>query len=503
MKKILIIFLSIIAIAFNGCSQSDNIIIDSELANEEVTSQEEQSVDKNNEAIVFPQVDVVEEISSSPEIISDDEILITSSGTYEFTGDYSSITVNVNKDIDEGIVYLVLNNANITSDTGTPINIIEAKDIVIVLEGENTVNQGEITTTDEEFPSAAVYSKADTVITGEGSLTVTTLYMDGINSRDDLIIENAVITVTAIEHGIEGKDLLAFDNANINVTSGRDGIRASNDEDFEKGNLIITSGNFQINALHDGITAEQNLQIDGGSFDITTGGGFVEVLNEITRGEGSGNTVSATDLLEDSMRSLKATNITINAGEFVLSSYEDAVHANGELTINGGNFDILSGDDALHADTDLVINYAKVLVQNGYEGIEGETVTINDGDINVTVLDDAVNANSDTGFVKITGGTIYLECRGDGIDSNGDLIIDGGDIVIDVDAIYSGGDGALDVSGTYTISGGSVTDENGNDISLNTSGPGGGMMQPNNQPGMMQPNNQPGTSQPGGNRPRG
>ncbi len=491
MKKILLLTLSLSVLLLSGCNQNNDEMSGSGFSSEDILNGSEQTSDASSDAIDFPEVNLQDEINTSPEVMNDDEVLITESGTYEFTGNYSSITVNVNKDIDEGTVYLLLNNANITTDTTTPINIIEAQDVVIVLEGENTVTQGEIVTTDEEFPSGAVHSKADTLITGDGSLTVTTSYMDGINSRDDLVIEGGNITVYAVEHGIEGKDLLAIDNANISVTSGRDGIRTSNDEDLEKGNLIITSGSIVVNAQHDGIAAEQTLQIDGGSFDITTGGGFVEVLNEITRGEGSGNTISATDLLEDSMRGLKGTNITINGGDFLLNSYEDTVHANGVLIINGGNFDILSGDDALHADTDLVINDAEILVRNGYEGIEGETVTVNGGNINVTVLDDAMNANSEDGFIKITGGTIFLKCQGDGIDSNGDLIIEGGDIVVDVDAIYSGGDGELDVTGTYSISGGSITDENGNELSLNTSGnnQGGGMMLPNNQQG--------------GNRPRG
>ncbi len=516
MKRIILIALSLAVLILSGCDQNIDNISENEILGEDIASGEdipsvsEHTDNGSSDTIPFPEVDLKDEISTTPEVISDDATTITQSGTYEFTGDYlsSTITVNVNKETDEGTVYLVLNNANIESETDTPINIIEAKDVVIVLEGENSVTQGEIITTDEEFPSGAIHSKADTVITGDGSLIVNTLYMDGINSRDDLIIEGGNITVNAVEHGIEGKDLLAIDNATINITSGRDGIRTSNDEDLEKGNLIITSGKIIINAQHDGIVAEQTLQIDGGSFDITTGGGFVEVLNEITRGEGSSG-VSATDLLEDSMRSLKGTSITINDGEFVLSSYEDTIHANGVLTINGGVFDIISGDDALHADTDLVINNGDILVQNGYEGIEGETVTINGGNINITVLDDAVNANSDDGFIRFTGGIIHLSCRGDGIDSNGDLIIEGGDIVVDVDAIYSGGDGEIDVTGTYTISGGSIVDENGNELSSNTSGnnPGGGMQPNNNQGGGMQPNNnqgggmQPNNNQGGGMQP--
>ncbi len=494
------IFLSVLILS--GCNQNSDQINESGIPYENTSSDSQHADSENGDITATPELDSQDEISTPPEanledeiitssdvdledeittsseIINDDEFIITSSGTYEFTGDYSSITVNVNKDIDEGTVYLILDGATIATDMGTPINIIEAKDIEIMLIGENTVTQGAIITNDEDFPSGAVHSKADMLITGDGRLTVNTLYMDGINSRDDLVIESGYITVNAVEHGIEGKDLLAISNATIDVTSGRDGIRTSNDVDLEKGNLIITSGDIMINAQHDGIAAEQTLQIDGGRFDIQTGGGFLEVLNEITRGEGSSG-VSATDLLEDSMRSLKGTNIIINDGEFLLDSYEDTVHANGVLTINGGNFNILSGDDAFHADTDLVINNGELSVQYGYEGIEGETVTINGGNIIITVLDDAVNANSDTGFVKITGGTIFLKCQGDGIDSNGDLIIEGGNIVIDVDAIYSGGDGEIDVTGIYSMSGGSITDENGNELSPNTTG--------NIQPGGVRP----------------
>ncbi len=476
MKKRIIIALLISVFAFCGCNQNSDANLNENIVVENTN-------DINSDIVYFSSSDYQEEISLAIKIDNSDEVLIDESGAYEFFGDYSNITVNVNKDIDDGTVYLILNEAEITSDTATPLNIIEAENVVIILVGENIINQGEIIGADEDFPSGALHSKADTLITGEGSLTVNTLYKDGINSRDDLIIQDTSITVTAVEHGIEGKDLLAIDNSYINVTSYRDGIRTSNDEDLEKGNLIIKSGEFIINALHDGIAAEQLLLIENGDFDITSGGGFLEVLNEITRGEGSGNTISATDLLEDSMRSLKGSDIIINGGDFLLDSYEDTIHANGDLTINGGIFDIISGDDAIHADTNLVINNAEILVRDGYEGIEGETVTINGGNINITVLDDAMNANSDTGFIKITGGTIYLKSQGDGIDSNGDLIIEGGDIIVDVDAIYSGGDSEIDVSGTFTITGGNISDTNGNEVSPNTNAPGGGMMPSNNRPG--------------------
>ncbi len=482
MKNYIIIALMLTILVFSGCSN----LGESTAYDDANTAQESLSEDAGLTAlgVDFPDTSLTDEISANSIPMSEQDVSITESGTYEFSGEYSSITVNVNKDVDDQAVYLVLNNAHVNSETATPIHIIEAADVVIVLEGENTVTQGEIITTDEEFPAAAIYSRADTLITGSGSLAVTTLYNDGINSRDDLIIEGGTITVNAVADGILGKDLLAISESNITVTAGKDGLKASNDEEADKGNLVITSGTFTIAAQNDGITAEQTLQIDDGSFNITTGGGFSEVLNEITRGEGSGGVVQPSSLLEESMKGLKGLNLILNGGEFDISSYEDAIHADQNLTVNGGVYSILSGDDALHADIDLVIEDITLTVENAYEGLEGETVTINGGEISINVLDDAINASSESGYVKITNGTISLTCMGDGIDSNGDLTIEGGDITIEVDALYAGGDGALDVTGVYNISGGQVVDGNGNNIDLTSqnAAPGGnaGRVQPNN-----------------------
>ncbi len=471
MKKHIMIALMITLLIFSGCSNADASADDNGVGIVQAPLSASSQVAVSS--VDFPDTSFTDEMGSSSAPVSDKDVSITESGTYEFSGDYSSITVNVNKDIDEDAVYLILNNAHISSKNATPINIIEAQDVVIMLQGENTVTQGEIVTTDEEFPSAAVYSKADTVITGSGSLIVTTSYSDGINSRDDLVIEGGTIVVNAVEDGIVGKDLLAISDSSITVTAGKDGLKASNDEEADKGNLIITSGEFNITAQNDGISSEQILQIDDGNFNIISGGGFVEILNEITRGEGSSGVVQPSSLLEDSMKALKGLDLVLNGGEFNISSYEDAIHSNNSLTVNGGVYTIISGDNALHADIDLVINDINLMVENAYEGIEGETVTINGGNISINVLDDAINASSETGYVQITDGTISLKAMGDGIDSNGDLIIEGGNIVIEVNAIYSGGDSELDVSGVYNISGGSIVDENGDDIEPSSQHQGG------------------------------
>ncbi len=490
-----------------------------------------QSTAVTNAEILYNFDGLTEYLSDSPTIVTDENAVITESGSYEFSGAYSTITVNVDKTLDEGVVYLVFNNAKINSENDTPINIIEAKDVVIVLEDstENSVYQGQIDTSDEEFPSASIYSKADTAITGGGSLTVETLYNDGINSRDDLVIVGANINVAAASDGIVGKDLLAIDSSSITVSAGKDGLKSSNTEDAEKGNIIITSGEFNITAQNDAISSDNILQIDGGEFTLASGGGYTGVIktpssggmggglggempdfsgeaNADMSGEARGelgdfsaemgedfgggrsgfdpstNTFDDEDddvSLEESMKALKAVNnIIINGGTFDISSYEDAVHSDGDVNINGGDFTINTGDDGIHANSTVFVTNGTINIENCFEGIEGVFVSIYGGDIDINTDDDAINGSDRAGGVTITGGNINIVFGqgGDGIDSNGFYTQSGGDIVI---TALNGSDAMnapLDVDGTVTLSGGTIVDENGQEVEASSHGSMGGGM---------------------------
>ena len=56
--------------------------------------------------------------------------------------------------------------------------------------------------------------------------------------------------------------------------------------------------------------------------------------------------------------------------------------------------------------------------------------------------------------IQINGGTIYINAMGDGIDSNGSIVIDGG--MVTVDGTTSGGNSALDHDGTMKVNGGTL-----------------------------------------------
>ena len=116
---------------------------------------------------------------------------ITAGGNYDLSGEYESITVNTNEEVN-----LNLNGVEITNSSGPAINIVEAKKVTIVLSDTN-----KITAQTTEDLDGAIYSKADLVFSGEGSIEVKSNY-DGIVSKDTLTIKNGTYTITSDDEGI-------------------------------------------------------------------------------------------------------------------------------------------------------------------------------------------------------------------------------------------------------------------------------------------------------------
>lgn len=266
---------------------------------------------------------------------------ITSSGVYEITGtlDDGSLEVNVDKTQDTGTVYLVLNNVDISSSDSAPINITEAKNVEIILAdgSQNTINQEAITTEDTEFPSAAVFSRADLFIVGEGELSVTTAFNDGIASKDDLNVESGNITINAASDGLVGKDSVEINGGTIEISAGKDGIKATNEEEEGQGYIEINDGDINITQSDEGIEGVA-ISINGGIIAVTSADDGINVSNSTTGTVG---------------------DLIITNGEITLSAGGDGADSNGGFTMSGGTLTIdttLIGEANTPVDVDGEIN---------------------------------------------------------------------------------------------------------------------------------------------------
>lgn len=402
----------------------------------------------------------------------DNTLSITAGGTYILTGSYNGqIKIVANDET----VHLILNTVTITNDTSSAIYVEQAKKVITTLaeDSKNSLSDGNkynFTSTEETEPDATFFSKDDLTINGTGTLEVSGNYSNGIRSKDDLVITNGTINVTAKNNAIKGKDSISIADGTFSLkTTEGDGIQANNSTETDKGWIALDGGTFTIYSGNDGVQAETNLSIAQADLKIQTADGYEDQSIDTTA----------------SFKGLKASgNIVIDEGKFDFNTADDAIHSNAAISINNGTFKLASGDDGIHADTDLLINNGTINIDHSYEGLEGATVIINDGDITVNASDDGINAaggSSDeadqegpfgadsfgepgtgtrqpggaldsTKFIEVNGGTIYVNADGDGIDSNGNVRMTAGTLI--VNGPTDNGNAALDYDGTFTMDGG-------------------------------------------------
>ncbi len=353
----------------------------------------------------------------------------------------------------------------------------------------------------------AITSKDDLVITG-GTLNVTAAG-DGIRGKDSVAIRDGVLNIEAGQDGIksnndtdETKGFVVIDGGSFKITAGNDGIQAETVLQTNGGTFDIHTG--------DG-SASQEAKANSGSGQGFGGpGGGLSGEGAFQRGPGSGrNRQNASDgqpperlpdgqLLEplpdgqpperpqegaalvtdtavdtaevesDSTKGLKAgTALIVSGGSITIDSFDDALHSNGSAAVIAGELKLASGDDGIHADHILVIDGGTIDISLSYEGLEGAQVLISGGTTKLKSTDDGVNSagGSDSGrgaqdsfresgseLLHIVGGSLYVNAEGDGLDSNGDLTIDGGTVIID--GPTGGGNGCLDCDGTLAVNGG-------------------------------------------------
>lgn len=357
-----------------------------------------------------------------------DDVTITDGGVYVLTGTLTDGRVLVNAPGAD--VTLVLRDADITCVDSSALYIYKAASVLVYLpdgtastltDGSSYDYSDSFSSADDEEPNACLYSKSDLVIAGGGTLTVTGNANNGITGKDTLKIEGAAVNVTAANHGINGKDCLVLKQADVTVTSGGDALRATNDSDSALGCILIGASVLTLTAGEDGIQAETTLTLFDTTGTITSGGGSSASLADDTSAKGIKS----------------GTDITVRSGSYTLDCADDGVHANGNVTISGGTFAITTGDDGIHADEAVTITDGTLSIPKCYEGIEGQTIDISGGTIDIVSGDDGLNA-----------------AGGDGIDSNGDLTVSGGEIY--VSGPTSDSDSALDYDSTATVTGGTV-----------------------------------------------
>ena len=335
-----------------------------------------------------------------------------------------------------------------------------------------------------------------------------------INVSGNAKYYGATTSGAAVNNGIACDGSIVINQGAYIIKAANDGIKSAPDATDETegtvidtesaGTVTINGGTFDLDVDGDGIQADAALNINGGTFDIRTWKGY-SVWNDTLANEYSCKGLKASGDRAEEAGIEPALNIT--GGTFTLNTGDDAVHSDAYVTVTGGTFTIQTGDDGMHGDTSLTIGTEgglprdpDITISNSYEGLEGGTVYIYSGRQYVVASDDGVNAaggsssgtdpgagggntfnpgggpggrpggqggpggNTNPGGTTTTtgnyniyiyGGDLYVNCDGDGLDSNGGLYLYGGTQA--VFSMRSGGDNsAIDADGTVLIQGATV-----------------------------------------------
>lgn len=389
------------------------------------------------------------------------DVSITAAGTYVFSGDCDNGSITVKKGVTG--VTIVLNGLTLTNDDSAAITLNKTAEASLIAAAGTTNTVADTEGSSDENAAVKVKSGAALAIGGTGALTVDGNAKNGIKGAADAVITVAEgkLNINAADDGLSCDDELKITGGTLSITAGGDAVKASpdtgdteNPDTISLGNVTISGGTLTLNATEDGIQADGDLTISGGTFHVKTNGGHTTALTDDSA----------------SCKGFKAgKTLTVTGGTLTVDSADDALHANTDVTISGGTLTLATGDDGVHADNDLVIgakgasstSTPRINITASYEGLEGTTVTVYSGDIDVAASDDGVNAasstlgeHSDKYAINIAGGDLYIDAGSDGLDSNNDINITGGKVeVYGADAMM---DAAIDYDGTFTLSGGTL-----------------------------------------------
>lgn len=317
----------------------------------------------------------------------------------------------------------------------------------------------EIDGTDLKITAAGTY-----VVTGscsEGSITVkkgttgVTLVLNNLTLASSATAPLSCNKTTEVNLILEGTNTLTDNEDPANEES----TDAEVADAFEGAALKVKSGSSLT------ISGTGTLTADGSSCKNAIKGAATAV---ITVESGTINAKAANNGLASD------GSVVINGGTVNVTAQNDGIKAEpdeddtesaGIVTINGGTINVDAGDDAIKAAYVLTIGTKgastgpKINVKSCVEGLEGAEIYLNSGSGSITASDDGINAaNSDltnySFLLDIEGGNWIINSGGDGLDSNKDIVVNGGATI--VYGPTNSGNAALDYEGSCTVNSGDL-----------------------------------------------
>ena len=341
-------------------------------------------------------------------------LTLSAAGTYIISGSLSDGDIVIEAG-DEDKLQVVFDGVSVTNSDGPALMVENADKVFVTLaEGsKNSLADGSNydLAGDDDNRDATLFSRDDITINGTGSLSIAGNYSHAVVSKDDLVIAGATIDVTSREDGFQGKDCLKVTEANITVNAGDDGLKSD-------AYVYIKDGNIDVQTCYEGYEGEKVI-IDGGTHSILADDDAINAAlsdssSSTTTGTSFGGAPAAT------------TGVSFGGAP---SGMNDGTQGSSK----GGN------------------------MNRGFDGNMGDGSNGNTGrgmNGGMGGMGGGMPASSNECLIQINGGTLTLSAVHDALDSNGNIEINGGLVL--VCGPNSGMDGAMDYDISAQVNGGTV-----------------------------------------------
>lgn len=409
--------------------------------------------------------------------------VISSAGTYIVSGELTDGQLLVDAG-DDDKVQLVLAGATIHNEDGPAIYVRNADKCFVTLDAgtENSLSDGSsyALEDDSDEPYATLFSRCDLTLNGSGTLNVTSAYRHAVCSKDDLVVVSGTYNISAVEDGLRGRDSVKVRGGVFTIQAGGDGIKSNKDDDPTKGFVSIDGGTFDIQAGDDAVQGKTLVRLAGGSLTVAANDDAFHSDLEMHLLGASMEAGAGDDAFH------AETKLTVDGGTVNVTSCNEGYEAE-KIYVNGGDTHILASDDGVNAsaadlsddaDADTV---SSTLPNGGTPGAPGKGGGAAAGGGQAPAgapqggqAPDAVGAQQggsapeppagdnaggvgqadSSCLIQINGGYLVVDSAGDAIDSNGNIEVTGG--VLLVSGPTGDGNGAFDYDGSATVSGGTV-----------------------------------------------
>lgn len=216
------------------------------------------------------------------------------------------------------------------------------------------------------------------------------------------------------------------------------------------GALYVNGGTFTINSADDSFHSNSDATINDGTYTISSGDDGIHADSALLV---NGGTITVTESYEG----LEGLNITINDGKIDITASDDGMNAAGGNDASGfggrggDGFKGMQAPDAAQRPDDTSDNTSDTAQTTG-----NITVAAQKSDNTSVASQDTDAASDDEMWMVINGGYVHVLAGGDGLDSNGDLTINGGEVY--VDGPSDNGNSAIDYGekSSFNINGGTV-----------------------------------------------